>query len=163
MCCSMWHGRLTAVLLFVQIQAKDSEISPVRNIYTYCSTTAHPLLLWIVNQLSYFNLEEGSTSFGCNECSIHIPVFVWRNSTFIITCTEIFDRMKVRLYTERLEGNIFVDRTLITIIIIIIIYKCIYSLFTFICVNAIIIIIKLRGFSPQANYTDRATAACRRN
>jgi hypothetical protein len=22
---------------------------------------------------------------------------------------------------------------------------------------------KLRGFSPQANYTDRATAACRRN
>jgi hypothetical protein len=23
--------------------------------------------------------------------------------------------------------------------------------------------IKLRGFSPQANYTDRATAACRRS
>jgi hypothetical protein len=25
------------------------------------------------------------------------------------------------------------------------------------------IYIKLRGFSPQANYTDRATAACRRS
>jgi hypothetical protein len=29
--------------------------------------------------------------------------------------------------------------------------------------NNIIIIKKLRGFSPQANYTDRATAACRRS
>jgi hypothetical protein len=25
------------------------------------------------------------------------------------------------------------------------------------------IVTKLRGFSPQANYTDRATAACRRS
>jgi hypothetical protein len=31
------------------------------------------------------------------------------------------------------------------------------------CIWDVLSVIKLRGFSPQANYTDRATAACRRS
>jgi hypothetical protein len=38
-----------------------------------------------------------------------------------------------------------------------------YITHTYILLSRVTEIVKLRGFSPQANYTDRATAACRRS
>jgi hypothetical protein len=38
-----------------------------------------------------------------------------------------------------------------------------YNILWFLVVSKKNVNIKLRGFSPQANYTDRATAVCRRS
>jgi hypothetical protein len=42
-------------------------------------------------------------------------------------------------------------------------FKTFFKIFELIYVRNVKTKTKLRGFSPQANYTDRATAACRRS